>query len=407
MDLKGLNVKYSLVNIGIMLLASGSFGFAYNYLSQSGFGDATIGTTMSLVSLLGVVAGTAAADVVDRSQRITQKMFIAASMVTCAVFSVLLLLIPQGSFLILPMVILAFTCTSVGMPLLNGMAFIYEKAGGVINYGLCRGLGSAAYAVGSNIVGRIWASFGRSTLPIWCIAGAAITLAAILFMPDAPKAAASGDVDSPKEESISMFQFFGRYHNVTVVVLALVLMYFCHFLTQTYLAKIIATFESSGIETIQGNALFVQAMVELPTMFGFSFLMKRFGVPKILVVSSILFSVKHVVLLFASNVAMLYAAMVLQMVSYAAIIPATVYFSNDVVAEADRNKGQAAFTASSTVAMLLSSFLGGFLFQYLDTHLVVGLGVMASIAGTVLMIIGIGRTSKSTPATGVRVKMSR
>ena len=105
MDLKGLNAKYALGNIGFMLLASGSIGFAYNYLSQSGFSDATIGTTMSLVSLLGVFAGPAAADVVDRSQRITQKMFIIASMVMCAVFSTLLLMIPAGSFLILPIVV--------------------------------------------------------------------------------------------------------------------------------------------------------------------------------------------------------------------------------------------------------------------------------------------------------------
>ena len=105
---------------------------------------------------------------------------------------------------------------------------------------------------------------------------------------------------------------------------------------------------------------------------------------------------------------MFYGAMVLQMVSYAALIPATVHFSNDQVAEADRNKGQAVFAASSTIAMLLSSFLGGLLFQFLDTRFVIAVGVVASIAGTALMIVGIRDSARHTPATsGVKVRMRR
>ena len=60
MNLKNLNVKYALVNIGFMLMVSGSLGFAYNYLSQSGFDAGTIGTVMSVVSLGGVFLGPAA-----------------------------------------------------------------------------------------------------------------------------------------------------------------------------------------------------------------------------------------------------------------------------------------------------------------------------------------------------------
>lgn len=198
-----------------------------------------------------------------------------------------------------------------------------------------------------------------------------------------------------------MVQFFGKYRDVTLVVLALTLMYFCHFLIQTYLAKIIGTFETQGIEAIQGRALFIQAMVELPTMFGFALIMKRLGIPKILCIASVVYSIKHVLIAFCGSVPMLYAAMVLQMFSYAAIIPATVYFSNEQVAEADRNKGQAVFAAASTAAMLLSSFIGGWLFQFLSVRLVVGFGAVVSIAGTALMFYGIQRCSKKRANQGV------
>ncbi len=386
MNLKNLNLKYALVNAGFMLLVSGSIGFAYNFLSQSGFDAGTIGTVMSIVSLGGVFLGPAAGDLADRSEKITQKMFITGAMIVCGVLAAALLVMPQGSFLILPLVIFAFMSATVGMPLLNGMAFIYEKAGGVINYGLCRGLGSAAYAVGSNIVGRLWSAFGKGALPVYIIVAALLTLGAIMLMPDVSNDIDVTSDDEPAGESISLFQFFGKYRDITLVVLALVLMYFCHFIINTYMAKVIGMFVNTNIETIQGNALFIAAMLELPAMFGFSFILNRLGVNRILVIASILYSVKHVITFASVNVPMFYAAMTLQMVSYAALVPAVVYFANEHVAEEDRNKGQAVFAAASSVGGLLASFLGGWLFTLLPVRGVLGIGAFASVCGTLLII---------------------
>lgn len=388
MRLKYLNLKYALVNIGYMLLISGSLGFAYNYLSQSGFDDGTAGTTMSLVSLFGALLGPVAADVVDRSSKVTQKMFITASMFVCAAFSAILLLIPSGSFLILPVVVLSFMCSTIGMPLLNGMAFIYKRFGGVIDYGLCRGLGSAAFALGSFFIGKIWAGIGRNTLPIWVMVAALLTLLAVQLMPNPPRGDADDEL-SQKGESISILQFFGRYKNVAVVALSLVLMFFCNFIILNYMAKVIGAFETSDVEGVQGMAFLIQAMVEVPAMLGFSRLMRRFEIRTILVAASVLYSTKHIVVLMCNSVPVLYAAMVLQMVSYAPLIPATVYFSDESVAEADQNKGQAVFATASTVGSLLASFVGGWLFLFFDVRLVLTVGVVSSVLGTILMAVGV------------------
>lgn len=392
MDPRGLNFKYALVNIGFLLLVAGTMGYAYNFLSQSGFSDGTIGTIMTLISLLGVLAGPAAGDLVDRSERITQKMFITASMVACAAGAAVLLLLPAASPAIIPTVVVAFVCASIGMPLLNGMAFIYERAGGVINYGLCRGLGSAAYAVGSTIVGRLWAQLGTSTLPIWAIAGAAFTCLAVNLMPDAPKELAV-ERREKDEDDISVLQFFGTYRGVTLVAVALVLMYFCHFIINTFMAKVIGMFQTENVEEVQGNALFIAAMLELPMMFGFSLVLRRMSVERILVVSSVIYSIKHLLTFAAVSVPMFYAAMALQMFSYAALVPATVYFANEHVDEKDRNKGQAILTAAASVGGLLASFVAGWLFDFVPVRTVLGLGAFASVCGTVLMVFALRQIS--------------
>ncbi len=386
MDLKNLNLKYALVNIGFLMLVAGTMGYAYNYLSQSGFADGTIGTIMTAISLIGVFAGPAAGDLVDRSKRITQKMFISASMIIVGLGALVLLLLPAGSPIIIPVVIITFMSASIGMPLLNGMAFIYEREGGVINYGLCRGLGSAAYAVGSNIVGRLWSVLGTRTLPVWAILGAGFTFLAINWMPDAPKDYLDEVRSSKDEDTITILQFFSKYRDVTLVVLSLVLMYFCHFIINNYMAKVIGMFVSTGVETIQGNALFIAAMLELPMMFGFSLILKRFNINTIIVFATVVYSIKHVLTAFAVSVPMFYGAMALQMLSYAALVPAMVYYANEHVDEEDRNKGQAVFAAASSIGGLLASFLGGWLFTFAPTRAVLVLGAIASCCGTALMI---------------------
>ena len=396
MNLKNLNLKYALVNTGFLMTIAGTMGYAYNYLSQNGFADGTIGTIMTAISLLGVFAGPAAGDIVDRSEKITQKMFISGSMVICCLGALTLLLLPAGSIVIIPLVIITFMSASIGMPLLNGMAFIYERAGGIINYGLCRGLGSAAYAVGSNIVGRLWSVLGTKTLPVWAIFGSIFTFLAINLMPNAPRQLAQSGASQTKksDDSITILQFFGKYRNVTLVVLALTLMYFCHFIINNYMAKVIGMFVDTGIETIQGNALFIAAMLELPMMFTFSLILKRFSVNQILVFASIVYSIKHVMTFMATSVPMFYGAMALQMLSYAALVPAAVYFANEHVAEADRNKGQAVFAAASSVGGLLASFLGGWLFGLIPVRGVLGLGAASSVCGTLLLIFVLRKISR-------------
>ena len=56
-------------------------------------------------------------------------------------------------------------------PLLNSLAFLFEKYGIEVNYGLARGLGSAAYALASAVLGYLVEDFGTSMIPLFYIIG--------------------------------------------------------------------------------------------------------------------------------------------------------------------------------------------------------------------------------------------
>lgn len=399
MKYKNLNLKYALVNASYLMLICATAGYSYNFLSQIGFQDSAIGIIIAMISVCGIIGQTVSGSIIDKSETLDEKTFITFSMIVTIAMSVLLMFFKSASILTVLVVIVGFMSASIGMPFLNSMAFIYEQDGQKINYGLGRGVGSAAYAVGSALLGSLWSWKGKDILPLYMIAFAALTLLMVRLMPTPSKLEKSGEGETVSQ--ISYGEFFRRYSKIILVVVSLILMYFCHMMIQTYFAKVItniigedAAAVNGAVEGIQGTALFIQAMVELPTMFAFALILKKISVNKLLIIAAVVYSIKHILILISPNVPMLYAAMVLQMFSYAILVPAAVYFSNENVAAEDRNKGQAVMGVTATIGGLFASLIGGQLFQYMGTSSVLTIGVVASCIGTVLMIIGIRNSEK-------------
>ena len=398
MKYKNLNLKYSLVNIAYMMLVSATLGYAYNFLSQTGFADGTAGIVIALVSGCGILGQTVAGSFIDKSEKMDEKGFMSLSMIATMILAALLLFFRNANILTALLVVVCFTGAGIGAPFLNSMAFAYEQDGQKINYGLGRGIGSAAYAVGSAVLGSLWALMGRDILPVFVIVLAAITLLCLRLMPTAPKVVKE---DGEDVSQLSYGEFFRKYQKIIMIVVASVCLYFCHMLVETYLAKVItniigpeAASVGGAVEGIQGRALFIQAMVELPTMFAFALLLKKFSVNQLMVIASVFYSIKHLLVFLCGSVGMLYGVMVLQMLSYALLVPASVYFTNENVAPEDRNKGQAVMGVTITVGGLLASAVGGQLFRFMSTSSVILLGVIVSFIGTALMIVGIHNCEK-------------
>lgn len=400
MKYKNLTLKYALVNASFMFMVCASVGYSYNFLSQSGIADGTVGILITAVSLCGLIGQTLSGSIIDKSEKIDEKKFISMSLIAVMALGVVLAIVPAGSVLMMIVSVICFTFASIGMPFLNSMAFIYEKDGQTINYGLCRGIGSAAWAVGSSLIGQLWSIMGRTILPWYVVAFAALSFVLVNLMPtpsaEAEAAAAASEItkeEAPKD--LSYGAFFSKYGKAMIVAVAMILLYFCHMLINTYMAKVIgnimgdAANATGAVESVQGNALFIAAIVELPTMFLFSKIIEKISIHKVMIFAAVVYSVKHILTWLCPNVIVLYMIMVLQMLSYAALVPALVYFANESVEAQDRNKSQAIFAATMTVGTLLASLVGGQLFQFMSVSAVLFVGVVASCIGTVLMFIGI------------------
>ena len=392
MKYKYLNLKYALINAFYLFLICATIGYAANYLLSKGFSNSVVGTALAAVSICGVLFQGFFAPIIDRSQKLDEKRFISITLILTAVMSLLMYLMPSASVFLLVLVVIGFTFANAGMPFINSIAFIYEKEGQTINYGLCRGIGSAAYAVGSLVIGRylnLTLSGGRepaSYLPLIYIAIALVTLLLVWTL-ETPERHPSQQAEAGEKANYAVF--FRKYSHLLPVLCGMVLIYTCHMMINNFMINVITNV--GGNSANQGTALFLQAMSELPPMFMLSKILAKFDVDKVMAFAGIFYSVKHLLVWMAPNIAVLYGSMLLQMLSYALMMPAAVYFANKHIREEDRNQGQAVMMWTTTVGGIIASLIGGVLMDHLSVSAALLIGFIISVAGTLMMVWGIRR----------------
>ncbi len=395
MKYKYLNLKYALINIFYMFLICSTVGYAANFLLAKGFSNSAVGAVLSCVSIFGVVLQAVFAPLIDRSDKLTEKGFVSLTLIITAAIALAMYFMPDASVLLLVLTTVSFSTASSGLPFINSIAFIYEKVGQTINYGLCRGLGSAAYAVGSLLIGRFLSiSFQNGRLPsdYLPLIYASMALFTLIMVQTLETPVAETGTDSPKAGKINYGQFFRKYSHILPVLAGMVMIYTCHMLINNFMIHVITNV--GGDSSNQGTALFIQAMSELPPMFLFAKIMQKKDVDSIMALAGICFTVKHLLAWLAPDIRMLYLSMTMQMLGYALLIPSSVYFANKHFDEQDRNQGQAVTAWTTTIGGIIASLLGGVLMDHLAVSTVLLIGFLISLAGTLLMVKGIASLKK-------------
>ena len=99
------------------------------------------------------------------------------------------------------------------------------------------------------------------------------------------------------------------------------------------------------------------------------------------------FTAKIVLCWLADSVVMIFAAQLLQLVSFALFLPAMVHFTDEVISKEEAVKGQALFTTMVTITTVFSSLSGGVILDLGSTKLLTGIASLATAAGAVVFFL--------------------
>ncbi len=355
--------------------------YASVFLLDRGFSNTQIGIALAAANIVSVIGQPFIAGIIDKSKRVTNRRVIMCSAAILLAGSLLLLFV-KNMAAVFVIYVLIYTVQFIYQPVMIAMNFEYGKAGCRINFGLARGMGSAGFAVTSALIGGAVAASGTDVLCFVTIAVMVLQIVVTFFFKipgkqDDVARAEESELSCSAEPSEKMPEeacedtaaakgfigFCKRYPEFMFFLLGTACCFFAHNTLNDFLIQIIRRL--GGNETSLGYATFLAALLELPVMACIGTVLKKFSMEKVLIFSSVAFFVKTFIMYFATGLFGMYASQACQFFAYAVFIPVSAIWSDSVMRENDKVKGQAYVNCAATLGGVFSNLLCG---RILDTH---------------------------------------
>ncbi|MFQ9893781.1 MAG: MFS transporter [Emergencia sp.] len=396
---KLLNIEYACIHANYWMIYGIVSSFASVFLLGRGYSNMEIGIILAVANVVAVVLQPFAADLADRSKRlsligITQIMTIMMMVMTVGLF------VLQGKSMALGVIfVLLIAWHTIIQPLINSLNFKLEESGVHINFGIARSAGSLAYSVLMAILGSMVEKYGIIVLPISSeVIMAMMLLSLVLTKKQYDKVKASNaregvlKLRNEDTEEINLMNFIRRNKIFVVANLGVVGLFFSNSVMNNYLMQIVD--EVGGTSEDMGRILFVMAFLEIPTLVCFDFLRKKFTCQTMLKVGAIGFTVKIVMCHLAQSVGLILAAQFFQLFAFGLFLPAMVHFIDEIMSKGEAVKGQSVFTMMVTLTTIFSSLAGGAILDVSGAKMLTLVASIATAMGAAIIFLTVDRIRK-------------
>jgi len=382
-----LDIKYALMQVLYFGSFCGLMAYASVFFLAHGVSNATIGIILAITSVITVFTQPLIAGFADQHPQIELRKLVVVMTVLTIILSILLYVFKGITALLIAFFVSVATIMMTMQPLFNSLAFVFEKYGIEINYGVARGLGSASYALVSFAVGHLVEAYNADLIPwVYIILNILLVLVVYGFvLPKTAKTTTTLQAEKQTDEKTSFIQFCTKYKRFMIFVFGVMVVFFTHTIINNFFIQILTPI--NGTEGDMGTAVFIAAIVELPAMSVFNVIRQKISCQKLLMISVVVFALKHTLTYLATSVFMIYVAQFMQIGAYAILIPASVYYVNDKIAENDANKGQSMVTTAIAASGILANLVGGILLDTLGVHQVLLIGAIVSFIGAAIVIV--------------------
>lgn len=376
-----INNRYMAMQGLYWMLFCVSSGFISLYLQGRGLSNGGIGTVTAIFGILAALLQPVLGGITDRSNQITWRHMILMLAIPYLTICIVMPFIPgawAGAIFMGLLILLGNTI----MPFINTAHYYYSQKGEYINFGVARGIGSGLYALLALVIGFLAEKYGIEMVPISGILIGLLFILVVFRMPSSKEVL----IKTPREKGLQK-GFMLRYPAFTFMLVATLLMLTAHNILNTYLLQII---QSVGGNSSQlGIALAIQAVVEVPVLFGFSRLLKHFRPKTLMLIAAFGFALKALMYAVSGSVSMIYVIQFAQMLSFAIFASASVYYTSEIVAKEDQASGQAYMTSMITVGTVLGSLSGGWMLELSGMNTMLAVNVVIALIGVGFALVSV------------------
>lgn len=377
------NVEYAGVQGFYAAVSAVVSGYASAFLLSRGCSNREMGFIMAAGTVAALLLQPLAADLTDRSRRFSVlHVLLALGGVMGAGFLALGAVRERGAALAATYV--ALLCAlMLAQPFCNSLSAYLQLRGAAISFGVARGTGSLCYAVFAAALGVAVGRASVDILPFAAFGANALFLAVVgvIFVQCRGTAA---PLPSGAGKSRGLGAFLRDNPRFWLLMAGVMLAYLPHMVYSNFLIRVVM--RAGGGDGDLGLIGGWCALTELPAMFLFSRLLRRFRSGTLLCFSALMFACKQLAVCLATTMPALFAAQLFEGLSYALFIPATVRYMEESVPPADAVKGQTLITAMLNLASVTASLLGGVLLDALGLPETLFASVFVSLAGFALLL---------------------
>ena len=379
------NIQYAALQGVYWLTFCACVAFAAVYMQHRGYTNSVIGVTLALGNIVGVILSAVLASLADRRGRAGLFGALIGLLLAALAFQGIFILVRSTSPLVLAGYCLYVACVNAGGGLTTQLSAELAHSCGHINFGAARGTGSLFYSLSATIIGLLLEKFTPAALPgaaIFGLAVQALIIAALAVQ--LRRAADVVPVSSGAAEASGLLDFFRGNKRFCYMMLGTVLLYFSHNVLTNFFINVV---RADGGDTADlGRITGFMAIIEIPVLLFYDRFTRRISAPACMRIAAVGFVAKAFAFALAPNVPALYAASILQTVSFALITPASVRYVSLYISASDAAKGQSVAFGVTTLASIFATSIGGVLFDAMSARAVLLISAVVASVGAVATI---------------------
>ena len=386
------SVAYFALQGGYWMSVCIANSYAAVFLQHRGYSNSALGMVLAIGNIAGFLLAPNLAALVDRSRRVTVYHCIWALLAAQALILAGFALIP-GKSLMLSLLYCLYMATVVAVNPLN-TELCFELAGWSrpVSYSPARGIGSLCYAMMSFAMGQLTLRLGADVHPyagLFCLLCQVVSTGVITWARSRVRPENAIHGGGQKEQGLGLMPFIRANARFCVMMFSLALLFFSYNVSDSFLINILRSVGGDAGDL--GSISAFKAVLEIPVMLFYAQLTGRFRCSSVMRLSALAFVAKALALALAGSVGMLYAANLLQILSYALIIPAMVQYVNLVIGQKDSAKGQAIANGMTTLGAVFASSIGGKLYDVLSVRTTLLISAAIAVCGVVILSLSIDR----------------
>ena len=377
--------------------------FCSAYLLNIGYTNSEIGIVLAVASVVSVFMQPLLANLADRSQKLGAIGVAELSTVAMMILEIGLFIINKKTLALWVIYMLVMAWELALQPLFNSLARRLSESGYKINFGICRAGGSLAYAIFTSVMGTFVEKFGTVILPGTGLALLALLLGILLLCSRTLKKATdthSGSIAKEGEttdaeetiEEIDFRMFVKRNKLFIILSIFIMILFFQNTITNNFMFQVVEGV--GGTSEDMGRIFGVMAALEIPGLFFFDNIHKRFSCSTLLKFASLAFVLKLLTMYLANSVAMIYAAHFFQIFSFSIFLAGIVQFINEIMERGEAVRGQAVYTTAITIGGVFANIIGGIILDMSGPKMMLLISVILTVIGAVGIFLIIDKIGK-------------